>query len=260
MERFLLAPGIDAVIMRAMTELLQCIEQDPAAGAADAAVIWMHGLGATAHDFETVPPELGLDHLAIRYVFPQAPSQPVTVNMGMVMPAWYDIRSLGPGPGPGAGGRDQDEAGIRQSEARIRALIDREVERGIAPERIVVAGFSQGGAMALQVGLRHPRRLGGLMVLSAYLLLAEKLEAEASDANRPAEVSDASRADAGVPIFMAHGLYDPMVPHAKAEASRQHLEKLGWGVEWHEYPMQHNVCFEEIQAIGDWLGRVLGPG
>jgi phospholipase/carboxylesterase len=247
--------GTGAVIIRAMSELLQCIEQEPASGApADAAVIWMHGLGATAHDFETVPPELGLDHLAIRYVFPQAPSQPVTVNMGMVMPAWYDILSLG----PGADGRDQDEAGIRKSEARIRALIDREVERGIAPERIVVAGFSQGGAMALQTGLRHPRRLGGLMVLSAYLLLAEKLEAEASDANRPAEDRPAEDRP-GVPIFMAHGLYDPMVPHAKAEASRQHLEKLGWAVEWHEYPMQHNVCFEEIQAIGKWLGRVLGP-
>lgn len=236
-----------------MSELLQCLVQEPRSGRpADAAVIWMHGLGATAHDFETVPPELGLSpRLDVRYVFPQAPSQPVTINGGMRMPAWYDILSLGPPPaatvrsdGP-PDGRDQDEAGIRRSEQAIRALVDREIERGIAAERIVLAGFSQGGAMALQTGLRHPRRLGGIMVLSAYLLLADQLEAEAAEVNRD------------VPIFMAHGLYDPMVPYAKAQAGRARLEALGWGVEWHEYPMQHQVCLEEIRAIGDWLGRVL---
>ncbi|MCG8458847.1 MAG: alpha/beta hydrolase [Holophagales bacterium] len=220
-----------------MSELLSAIEQEPGRRA-EASVIWMHGLGATAHDFETIPPELGLpESLAVRFVFPQAPSRGVTLNMGMVMPAWYDIRSLD--------GRDQDEKGIRTSEAQIRALVDREVERGVAPGRIVVGGFSQGGAMALQAGLRYPERLAGVMVLSGYLLLADRLDAEAAEANR------------GVSIFMAHGLMDPMVPHAKAAASRDHLQQLGYSVEWHDYPMAHQVCLPEVQAIGKWLTEVL---
>ena len=220
-----------------MSELLSAIEQEPGRPA-EASVIWMHGLGATAHDFETIPPELGLpESLAVRFVFPQAPSRGVTLNMGMVMPAWYDIRSLD--------GRDQDEKGIRTSEAQIRALVDREVERGVTPGRIVVGGFSQGGAMALQAGLRYPERLAGVMVLSGYLLLADRLEAEAAEPNR------------GVSIFMAHGLMDPMVPHAKAAVSRDHLQQRGYAVEWHDYPMAHQVCLPEVQAIGKWLTKVL---
>ena len=224
-----------------MSELLNCIEQEPSAPA-QAAVIWMHGLGATAHDFESIPPELGLpSDLAVRYIFPQAPSIPVTLNNGMIMPAWYDILNLG----TGTAGRGQDEAGIRRSEAQITALVDREVERGIDPSKIVLAGFSQGGAMALHTGLRYPRPLAGIMVLSAYLLLHEKLEQEASDANRK------------VSIFQAHGSFDPMVRMEWATQSRGHLEDGGWDVQWHEYPMAHQVCLEEVQAIGRWLGSVL---
>lgn len=222
-----------------MTDLLQRIEQEPTESVS-ATVIWMHGLGATAHDFESIPPELGLpEDLAIRFVFPQAPSQPVTINNGYVMPAWYDIVSM-------EGSRGQDEAGIRRSEGRVRDLVEHEIARGVPAERIVIGGFSQGGAVALHTGLRYPERLGGLMVLSAYLLLPEKLEAEATEANRD------------VPIFMAHGLHDPMVPHRAAVASRERLESLGWSVEWHEYPMAHQVCMPEILAIGKWLASVLG--
>ena len=228
-------------MIASMSDLLSCIEQEPS-GKAEAAVIWMHGLGATAHDFETVPPELGLpSDLAVRYIFPQAPSIAVTLNHGMVMPAWYDIKSLG----GGSAGRSQDEVGVRRSEAQIRALIDREVERGIEPGRIVLAGFSQGGAMALHAGLRYPRPLAGIMALSAYLLLHDKLTAESTDKERL------------TPVFQAHGSFDPMVRLDWATMSRDILQQAGWTVEWHEYPMAHQVCLEEIHAIGRWLARVL---
>ena len=205
-------------------------------------MIWLHGLGATAHDFESVPPELGLpDDLAVRFIFPQAPSIPVTLNYGMVMPAWYDIRSLG-------GGRNQDVDGIRQSEGQVRALIEREIERGVPASRIVVGGFSQGGAIALQTGLRHGERLAGIMVLSAYLLLADETREERSEAN------------ADVPIFMAHGTHDPVVQFPMAEQSRDALLAMDYELEWHTYPMAHQVCLEEIEAIGSWLTRVLSQG
>ncbi|MDA8016395.1 MAG: alpha/beta hydrolase [Thermoanaerobaculia bacterium] len=221
---------------------LQCIEQEPRADVARASVIWLHGLGATAHDFESVPPELGLpDDLAVRFIFPQAPSIPVTVNYGMVMPAWYDIVSLG-----GGAGRNQDAEGIRRSEGQVRALIEREVSRGIPASKIVVGGFSQGGAIALQTGLRHGERLAGIMVLSAYLLLADETRDERSEANT------------GVPIFMAHGTHDPMVQLPLAVRSHEALTDMGYEVEWNTYPMAHQVCLEEIEAIGDWLRRILG--
>lgn len=217
--------------------VLQCLEREPA-GPANASVIWMHGLGATAHDFYDIPPMLGLPgDLDVHFVFPQAPSIPVTINGGMAMPAWYDIRSLDT--------RNDDVEGIERSEAQVRALIDLEVERGVPPERIVVGGFSQGGAMALQAALRHPQRLAGVMVLSAYLLLADRVEAEAAEANRD------------LPIFMAHGMYDPVVPYDKAELSRRRLEELNWQVEWKSYGMAHQVLPEEINDIGAWLSRVL---
>lgn len=220
------------------TGLLPAVERNPDRPPR-AAVIWMHGLGADGYDFASVPPQLGLPpELGIRYVFPHAPRRPVTVNMGMVMPAWYDITSLT--------ARGQDEAGVRASAAAIERLIAREVENGIAPQRIVLAGFSQGAGMALFTGLRHAQRLAGIMVLSGYLLLPETLAAEAGEANRQ------------TPIFQAHGQHDPMVPAALGHTCRDQLRQAGYEVAWHEYPMAHQVCLEELQDIGSWLGKVLG--
>jgi len=204
-----------------------------------AAVVWMHGLGADGYDFVDIVPVLRLpESLAVRFVFPHAPMQPVAINNGMVMRAWYDIR-------PDAGARREDEQGIRRSQGHIEALIARERARGVPPARIVLAGFSQGGAMALQTGLRHPERLAGVMALSCYLPLAERLAAEASAANRD------------VPIFMAHGTGDPLIPLARARQGYESLSGLGYGVEWHEYPMPHSVCDAEIRDIGAWLARIL---
>ena len=198
----------------------------------------MHGLGADARDFYGIPRELGLPaELNVRYVFPNAPRMPVTINQGWVMPAWYDIRSFGL--------RDQDETGIRASAERIDQLIAQEMERGVPEGRIVLAGFSQGGAMALFTGLRHPVPLAGVMCLSGYLALHETLAAEASAANR------------GVPVFQAHGTEDPMVPVGLAHGTRDLLTSTGYRVEYHEYPMPHTVCAEEVRDIGGWLARVL---
>lgn len=201
----------------------------------------MHGLGADAHDFYGIPPQLGLPaELNVRYVFPNAPRLPVTINQGWVMPAWYDIRGFGP--------RDQDEAGIRASAERIGQLIAREVERGVPERRIVLTGFSQGGAMALFTGLRHPAALAGVMCLSGYLVLHETLAAEASEANR------------GAPVFQGHGTEDPMVPVRLAQGTRDLLTSTGYRVEYHEYPMAHTVCAEEVRDIGAWLATVLAVG
>jgi phospholipase/carboxylesterase len=205
----------------------------------EAAVIWLHGLGADGHDFEPLVPELGLAAApAVRFVFPHAPVRPVTINMGMRMRAWYDVARLGGGP--------EDEAGIRASQAALAALIDRETARGIAPGRVVLAGFSQGGAIALQCGLRHPQRLAGILALSTYLPLAATLAAEASDANR------------SVPLFMAHGSADEMIALERAERSRDALRTLGYRVEWRVYPMGHAVCAQEVGDIAAWLGARLG--
>lgn len=206
-----------------------------------AAVIWLHGLGADGNDFAAIVPELDLhDCPPIRFVFPHAPSMPVTLNGGYVMPAWYDI--LG-----GDMQRREDEAGIRRSASAIEALIAREVARGIASERIVLAGFSQGCAMVLHTGLRHRARLAGIMALSGYLPLAGSLAAEASAANR------------SLPIYMAHGTGDPMIPIARAQASRDALQALGYPVQWHDYPMQHSVHPRELQDISVFLRSVLAP-
>jgi len=204
-----------------------------------AAVIWLHGLGADGHDFEPIVPELELpEALPVRFVFPHAPPQPVTINGGAVMRAWYDVYSLG-------GVRREDDAGVRRSQASVEALVARERARGVPAARIVLAGFSQGGAIALQTGLRHPERLAGIMALSTYLPLASTLAAEASAANR------------AVSIFMAHGLHDSLIPIERARLSRDTLRTAGYDVEWHEYPMEHAVCAEEIAAIAAWLRRVL---
>lgn len=204
----------------------------------DAAVIWMHGLGADGHDFEPILPALNLpSRLAVRFVFPHAPVRPVTINNGMPMRAWYDIVSLG-------GGRE-DEAGLRATQQHIETLIARERARGIAADRIVLAGFSQGGAVALMTALRHPERLAGVMALSTYLPLAEKLPNERHAAN------------ANVPIFMAHGTTDEVIGIGRATHSRDALLALGYPVEWKSYTMGHAVCPQEVADIGAWLNRVL---
>jgi phospholipase/carboxylesterase len=202
-----------------------------------AAVIWLHGLGADGHDFEPIVPELGMPAAApgVRFVFPHAPLQPVTINGGAVMRAWYDVTGDG----------RQDTAGIRASQVRLEALIARERARGVAASSIVLAGFSQGGAIALQAGLRHPERLAGILALSTYLPLPDTLAQEASEANRD------------LPIFMAHGTQDPLTPLSWAKRSRDQLAALGYTVEWREYPMPHSVCAEEIEDVGRWLRAVL---
>jgi len=206
------------------------------------AVIWMHGLGADGHDFVPIVPELRLPaHLPVRFVFPHAPMQPVTINAGMVMRAWYDVFEL-------EGRRGEDEAGLRASQGLVVGLIAREQARGIPAARIVLGGFSQGGAMALQTGLRHPERLAGIVALSCYLPLAGLLEAEASLPGRD------------VPIFMGHGSYDDLIPVARARRSRDLLLELGLTVAWHEYAMPHSVCAEEIRDLGRWLRETLGSG
>jgi phospholipase/carboxylesterase len=203
------------------------------------AVIWLHGLGADGHDFEPIVPELvRAGERALRFVFPHAPIRPVTLNRGFAMRAWYDIASL-ERRGP------EDEAGIRASQTAIEALIRRENERGIASERIVLAGFSQGGALALFTGARYPQRLAGIMGLSCYLLLAERFAAERSSANQ------------STPIFLAHGLQDATVAPVLGEHARAWLEAAGYPVEWHAYSMPHSVCPQEVADIAAWLRRVM---
>jgi len=204
-----------------------------------ATIIVMHGLGADGRDFESFVDELKLDAVGpVRFLFPNAPQIPVTVNGGYVMRAWYDI--LGTDLA-----RREDEGGLRQSRGLIDALIRRERERGIPANRIVLSGFSQGCAMTLMVGLRHEERLAGLAGLSGYLPLADKTEAELSPANRD------------VPIFLVHGRQDPVIPLARAVASRDALLALGYDIEWHDYPMPHSVCMEEVAHLNRWLLDVL---
>jgi phospholipase/carboxylesterase len=198
------------------------------------AVIWLHGLGADGHDFEPIVPELELDR-PVRFVFPHAPVRPVTINQGMRMRAWYDILQFGGGP--------EDEAGVRGSQRLLEELIAAEKKRGM--KRIVLAGFSQGGAIVLQTALRHQEQLAGVLALSTYLALHATLQAERSPANQE------------LPIFMAHGQHDDIIPLARAEQSRQLLERLGYKVEWHTYPMAHSVCPEEIAHISAFLRRLL---
>lgn len=200
-------------------------------------VIWLHGLGADGHDFEPVVPELDLPPtLPLRFVFPHAPIRPVTINGGMAMRAWYDILSLD------TEGR-ADAGGVRESTAILEALVEREIERGIAAENIVIAGFSQGGAIAINAALHSSRRLAGLMALSTYVPL-------------PVDIS-ASKGLRDLPVFMAHGSFDPMLPMQWGRASADRLGEAGFVVEWHEYPMAHAVCPEEIRDIRDWLVTIL---
>jgi phospholipase/carboxylesterase len=205
-----------------------------------ASVIWLHGLGADGHDFEPIVPELGLARdPAIRFVFPHAPHRPVTINNGYVMRAWYDIAVT-------EFGRQEDAAGIRESEQILLGLIQRERDRGVTADRIVLAGFSQGGAIALHTGLRAPQRLGGILALSCYLPLTDTLEAEAHPAN------------VDVPIFMAHGTDDPVIAVELGESSADWLKRRGARIEWRTYPMGHSVHPREISDIASWLKLVLG--
>ena len=205
-------------------------------------VIWLHGLGADGHDFEPIVPELRLPaELPLRFVFPHAPVRPITINGGMQMRGWYDIVSLD------AEGR-ADEQGVRASSAIVDELVGREVERGIEPSKIVIAGFSQGGAIALHNVLRATQKPAGLMALSTYLPLADTLQAEVVD--------NPAAGDTSVPVFMAHGSFDPVIPIEGGRQSAQALEQIGYSVEWHEYPMAHGVCPQEIGDISAWLQRV----
>jgi phospholipase/carboxylesterase len=205
-------------------------------------VIWMHGLGADGWDFVPIVRELPLpEDLQLRFIFPHAPVRSVTINNGYEMRAWYDIKMQDISRVP-------DEAGIRESQAHVEALIAREAQRGIAAEKVVLAGFSQGGAITLQAGLRHRDRLAGLVALSTYLPLEESLDKEASAANKR------------TPIFMAHGTQDPVIPVQLADASRRALEGRGYHVEWQTWPMPHSVCAEEVEALGQFLTRVFGGG
>jgi phospholipase/carboxylesterase len=214
--------------------LLSCVEVDPGRPA-NAAVIWLHGLGADGHDFEPIVPYLELDRdVRARFVFPNAPERSVTINGGMIMRAWYDIRAV-------ALEREIDEGGVLESSDQLVALIERERERGIEPERLVLAGFSQGGAIALHTALRYPQRLAGVIALSTYLVREETLEAERSAANQQ------------LPIFQAHGTLDPMVPLRNGEHARDRLLGLDYPLEWKTYPMGHEVHPGEIRDVGSAL-------
>ena len=222
-----------------MTDYLDAVivEHNPSQKTIDRAVIWLHGLGASGHDFEPVVPQLGLaDDMAVRFIFPHAPNRPVTINGGMVMPAWYDILEM-------SLERKVDISQIEQSSQKIHDLISREIERGVSPEHIVIAGFSQGGAVAYHAALGYPERLAGLMTLSTYLATNDHI------------VFSAANKD--LPILIEHGTQDPVVPVVLGEQAQQLLSAKGYNVQYNTYPMAHQVCMPQIQNIGKWLNTVL---
>ena len=222
-----------------MTQYLNCVivEHNPSNKSIDKSVIWLHGLGASGHDFEPVVPELGLDpQLAVRFVFPHAPRIPVTVNGGMVMPAWYDILEM-------SLDRKVDVVQIEKSAAAIRDLIQHEIEQGVNPENIVIAGFSQGGAVAYQTALTYPQRLAGLLTLSTYLAVED--------------TSNYTAINKDLPIKIDHGTQDPVVPIVLGQRANETLTNQGYQVEFNTYPMAHQVCLPQIKAIGQWLNKVL---
>jgi phospholipase/carboxylesterase len=206
---------------------------------ADKCVIWLHGLGADGHDFKPIVAELKLpaDH-NIRFIFPHAPQRPVSINAGMVMPAWFDLYSMNFAD-------HEDEEGIRQSAQQLNQLIEQQKQRGINSNKIVLAGFSQGGAIVLHTALRYPEPLAGVMALSTYLPLIQDLQEELSEANRD------------IPIIMCHGTDDPVVPYQLGDNSQTLMKQAGLNIDWHSYPMQHSVCPEEINDIGLWLQKIL---
>jgi len=221
------------------TTLLQTVEHETGPSP-ECCILWLHGLGADGHDFAPIVPELVRPGWpALRFVFPHAPVRPVTINNGMRMRAWYDIRNFSADE---IGGGDRaDSAGVFASIVQVEALIAREADRGIPPDRLILAGFSQGGAIALAAGLRRTEPLAGVIALSTYLPMAPQASADLE----PRALRQ--------PLFMAHGEQDPVVPPAAGEHSRQVLEGLGFAIEWHAYRMGHSVCAEEIEDLGDWL-------
>ncbi len=221
-----------------MSELLPCVTVEPTAEH-KATVIWLHGLGADGHDFEPIVPELKLPaELGVKFIFPHAPVIPVTINGGYQMRAWYDIRNADLS-------QREDEAGVRQSAEQVEQLITHEIEQGIAADRIILAGFSQGGAVTLHLATRLNQKLAGIIALSTYLTIPDKLADEKSDANLD------------TPIFMAHGQQDPVVPMQRGQYSAKVLEENGFKVQWSDYPMPHAVCLEEIQALGNFIQSIL---
>lgn len=219
-------------------ERLELIQQDTGPDPR-LAVIWLHGLGADGHDFEPIVPELGLSAASpIRFIFPHAPVRPVTINGGMPMRAWYDIAEMDLSA-------RVDEAGIEQSATQLRHLIRDTTISGFPPQRIVLAGFSQGGVIAVHTGLQYPERLAGIVALSTYVALPDTIEFGASDANR------------GLPIFMAHGLSDPVIPRSLGKRSMDFLSKRHYAVQWHEYPMEHSVAPAEIRDLSAWLQALI---
>lgn len=219
--------------------LLDCIEVNPS-GKPAATIIWLHGLGADGHDFEAIVPELRLpDSLPVRFVFPHAPERAVTINAGMIMRAWFDLIDLN------LDANSADKEQFSESVEMLEALIENELRSGLASDRIVLAGFSQGGAIALHTGLHFPKRLAGILAMSMHLPTIRDGSAALSPVNRE------------VPIMMAHGQMDPLIPLARAIETRQELTRLGYAVSWHEYPIQHSVCAEEVADIRAWLLGVL---
>ncbi|MCW9051902.1 MAG: dienelactone hydrolase family protein [Motiliproteus sp.] len=221
-----------------MKELLPCIELEPEKSAV-ASVIWLHGLGADGNDFVPVVPELQLpEDLAVRFIFPHAPVRPVTINGGMPMRAWYDILSMG-------NSREIEDQHLYDAQQQIDALIERELERGVASENIILIGFSQGGAVAYQTALRYGQRLAGLACLSTYRISPERSENRCQPWNRE------------LPVFVAHGEWDPVVPVGLGREGYESLSSDGIQAEWHSYPMEHEVCLEEIRTLGAWLAARL---
>lgn len=217
-----------------MSDPLPCVKIDPANSTHS--IIWLHGLGADGHDFEPIVNELNLTN-AIRFIFPHAPSMPVTINNGVSMPAWYDIKAA-------EINALQDEAGIKKSQQSILDLIENEIKSGIKSENIILAGFSQGGAIALHTALRYDKPLAGIMGLSTYLPLEDNLANEINEANRT------------TPILLMHGTHDPIIPLALASQTQAQLENLNYSTELKTYPMEHGVCPEEIDAISNWINHV----
>lgn len=227
------------IIIASMNTFPATIDLNPSGGHPEASIIWLHGLGADGNDFVPIAEQLRLaEHLKVRFVFPHAPVRSITVNNGMSMRAWYDIFEL-------ELARREDQEGIQSSTQLITSLIEREVTLGIPTQRIVLAGFSQGGAMALHAGLRYPKPLGGIIALSSYLLLVEDFAKKRHPANQL------------TPIFIAHGLFDPIVPLMLGEMCRQQLQGLDYLVDWHSYPMPHSVLPQEILDISRFLTKVL---